>query len=517
MACIHTTCHVLAIQAYVLQTRPEHAESRTPSEYVSISILSIELPTSIKQQLTMPSFRRFFHPSSPSVNDDLAHLEECFRDSSFALVPSALTPSRAPSNSIIAATRALFFDRPVRLDFTSGLEKGPVRNWYNKQRAEGSTAIKKIQLRKDYQHPYYHEYIIISTRNGHTYRIDRRPDPDTPFDTIMKAGCVAYDTIQELDSTSFNELDSTSSCVVELFWQGEETVDLLFILSICFAIHNDKSTDRYTLQCHNCYFLSWAIIGITVRKIAVRGVVFNRMEQGQGQVLALALMLDRDHRELEWVLDQVLERVLARVPERVLARVPTWVGELVQELARELERMLARELELELARERELELELAQMLEKWELEWQERRQGRRQQLELEQELERKLGHKLEKQELGHRLGMERELGHDLRRELRRRLELKQAEVLVLVRELAMLELGLKLELELELELKRVLERQPELELERARGQEWAHGLGQIPLVLGPMKNFALAKTVPSRQVHFIVLFLHHHLIYSNIA
>ncbi|KIM89750.1 hypothetical protein PILCRDRAFT_812559 [Piloderma croceum F 1598] len=69
----------------------------------------------------MPSLRRLFHPSgsSPSVGDDLADLEESFRNS-FALVPSALTPSRAPSNSLIATTRALFFNRPVRLDFTSG-------------------------------------------------------------------------------------------------------------------------------------------------------------------------------------------------------------------------------------------------------------------------------------------------------------------------------------------------------------------------------------------------------------
>ena len=65
----------------------------------------------------------------------------------------------------------------------------------------------------------------------------------------MKAGCIAYDTIQELDSASFKELlDSTSSCVVELHWQGKETIDLLFLLSICFVIHSDKLAHRYTLQ-----------------------------------------------------------------------------------------------------------------------------------------------------------------------------------------------------------------------------------------------------------------------------
>ncbi|KIM70989.1 hypothetical protein PILCRDRAFT_17525, partial [Piloderma croceum F 1598] len=321
--------------------------------------------------------------------DDLADLEECLRNSSFALVPSALTPSRAPSNSVIAAIRAPFFSKPVRLDFTSGLENGPVSDWYKIQRAKGSTAIEKIQLRKDYQHPYYHEYIIISTRNGHTYRVDRRPDPDAPFDTIMKIGCIAFDTIQEVDSTSLRQLDSTSSCVVELRWQGKETIDLLFVLSICFSIQNDKLADRYTLQRYNCYFLSWVIIGITIRKSAICGAM---LYTGPG----------------------MLERVLER----------------------ELERELRLELRLD------LDLDLA-------------------------------------------LDLGRELGRELRREREPERELK-------------------------LELVRVRE----LVLEQI--QEWAHGLGQIPLVLWPMKNFALAKTVPSRQVQFMISFLYG-LTYSNVA
>ena len=339
----------------------------------------------------MPSFHQWFHPSSPSVSGDLADLEKYFRNNSFALVPSALAPSRAPSNSIIAAKRALFFHKPVHLDFTSGLEKGPVRDWYNKQRAKGSTAIEKIQLRKDYQQPYYHEYIIISTKSGHTYRVDRRPDPDTPFDTIMKIGSVAYDTIQEVDSTSLKELDRTSSCVVELHWQDKETVDLFFVLSICSAIHNDELANRYTLQHYNCYFLSWTIIGITMRKCAIHEAVVNTSRLTRGLVRGRGLEL-----ELE------LERVRKQK----------------QELEREL--VLVRE------RERKLELERA-----WK------------------------------------------------------------RVLVLMRERDR-------EQALELELERAWRRERALGLEQA--QEWAHGLGQIPLVLGPMKYFALAKT--SRQVRF---------------
>ena len=35
-----------------------------------------------------------------------------------------------------------------------------------------------------------------------------------------------FDTIQEVDSTSLKELDSTASCVVEYHWQIEESIDL---------------------------------------------------------------------------------------------------------------------------------------------------------------------------------------------------------------------------------------------------------------------------------------------------
>ena len=393
----------------------------------------------------MPSFRRLLHPSSPSVSDDLADLEECFRNSSFALVPSALTPSRAPSNSIIATTRALFFNRPVRLDFASGLEKGPVSDWYKTLRAKGSTAIKKIQLRKDYQHPYYHEYIVISTRSGHTYRVDRRPDPNAPFDTIMKTGCMAYDTIQEVDSTSLKGLDNTSSCIVELRWRGKKIIDLLFVLSICFAIYNDKLADRYTLQRYNCYFLSWAIIGITMRKSAVRGAVFNTVGLGRGQGMEM-------ERELE------LELALELEPERARA-----LG-----LGQALGRALGRE------RVRELQLELQQ--------WQQR---------------------------------ERELGRERERAWARARASARAMALERARERAgerTLELGRVRERTLELELD--LERARAQRLEQA--QEWAHGLGQIPLGLGPIKNFALAKTVPSRQVYFMISLLYS-LIHFNIA
>ena len=74
------------------------------------------------------------------------------------------------------------------------------------------------------------------------------------------------------------ELDNTSSCVVELHWQSEnkKSIDLLFVLSVCFVIHDDTRAGRYSLQCYNCYFVLWAIIEITMWKSVVCGAVLKQ-------------------------------------------------------------------------------------------------------------------------------------------------------------------------------------------------------------------------------------------------
>jgi hypothetical protein len=284
----------------------------------------------------------------------------------------------------------------------------------------------------------------------------------------MKIGCTAHDTIQEVHSTSLKESDSISSCVVELHWQNKESIDLLFVLSICFAIHNGKWADRYTLQRYNCYFLSWAIIAITMRKSAVCRAVFNAGKV-QGGV-----------RELERGLKQALERGLGQMLEQVLEAERKARG-LVQgaKRARELALELAEELALELAEElaRELAEELAG--------------------ELARELAGELLAELLVGELAEELVGEL-LAGELGRELRRGLELE------------LLQLGWEREL--------LRQREQALVRERVRewAREWARGLGQIPLLLGSRKNSALAKAVSSRQVVFVILLLYG-LIYSNIA
>ena len=218
---------------------------------------------------TKRRFSRLIKSSEQAaVDDELAAWKEAIHRSSFALLPAVLTPSRAPSNTLIASTRALFFEGPIYLDFASGWDKGPIIEWYETHRRKGSTIIEKLQLRRDRLPPYYHEYIVVFTQGGHAYRVDRRPDPDAPFDTIMRAGCKPHDTVQTVDSRSWRELEKNSDCIVKVHWKDKPTIDLLFVLSICFALRQDEQAKQYTLQRYNCYFLSWTIIMVAVRDAA---------------------------------------------------------------------------------------------------------------------------------------------------------------------------------------------------------------------------------------------------------
>ena len=326
-------------------------------------------------------FSRLLKPSEQvAIDDELAALEEAIQHSSFALLPAVLTPSRAPSNTLIASTRALFFEGPIHLDFAFGWAKGPVIEWYDRHRRKGSTLIEKLQLRKDLQPPYYHEYIILFTQGGHTYRFDRRPDPDAPFDTIMRAGCKPYDTVQAVESRNLRELEKASDCVVELHWHGKPAIDLLFVLSICFALRQDEQAKKYTLQRYNCYFLSWMIVMVAVREIAA-------WETRLGDVMSKVFLhnkrkgIFRETRKarvnpsLDFSLDLSLDLVqaLALKPAQVRAVVQDLEWELVLDLELELKRTLARArvrarvrtleqelmLDLDLDRDRELELKRA--------------------------------------------------------------------------------------------------------------------------------------------------------------
>jgi hypothetical protein len=68
------------------------------------------------------SLTRMFKSSKPVLEDidDLNAVEKSFRRSSFTLLPSASTPSRAPSNTLIASSQAASLEAPVRFHIPYG-------------------------------------------------------------------------------------------------------------------------------------------------------------------------------------------------------------------------------------------------------------------------------------------------------------------------------------------------------------------------------------------------------------
>ncbi|KEP46886.1 hypothetical protein V565_177200, partial [Rhizoctonia solani 123E] len=180
----------------------------------------------------------------------------------------SFAPSQPSFNSSIQWSRGARAGGPVPLDFPLGWGKGRVFDWYKHM---GSTSVASVQLRKEYEEPFRHEFILVSLQGGNYCRLDRRGDPNLPTQTIRANGSDAHDTIYEL--TDIDGIDSESESLIQLQFNG--TIDLSFLLFICFNIRSDPKTQRYTLQRFNCYFFSWTITSVLAR----HSVIWSTPEQ----------------------------------------------------------------------------------------------------------------------------------------------------------------------------------------------------------------------------------------------
>jgi hypothetical protein len=278
---------------------------------------------------------------------------------------------------------------------------GPVADWYRMHRNNGSTTIRKMQLRKEHAAPAHHEYIVVVTRAGHTYRVDRGRDGPV-LDTVREEGVPPRDTIALLHLPSLTQLDGTSYCMIELRWGHEKTIDLTHILDICFQIHN-KSGKRYKLLTHNCYFFAQTIIMIAVRKsVTFRAGLDKALKRGTSGITwkgcwevtvgVQGVQGVRSDTSLGVAVGAALGRELGRQLRQEMEK------QLGPELGKQLGRHLGRELGHQLGQELERELgqELGQEL-KWEQKQQQKREVERDRAE-EREQERERKWELERQQ-----------------------------------------------------------------------------------------------------------------------
>lgn len=177
-------------------------------------------------------------------------------------MPRTFFPSLAPSISSISDKKG--GQGPFLLDFSTGWnENSPIRSWYEQECRAGSTAIEKLQFRKDRTGPWFHGYIILFTSSERIYRVDRRPDilDDEPdIMAFMRAGgCRALDTISVQSLQEYELSARDSDCLVELHFHHRNSASrtrpnqchsiyLLHVLSACFGVRDDPSTRQYTLQ-----------------------------------------------------------------------------------------------------------------------------------------------------------------------------------------------------------------------------------------------------------------------------
>lgn len=126
--------------------------------------------------------------------------------------------------------------------------------WYTEQPC---TKFRSLEHRKE-PRGFQHEFIILRLNDGSLCRIERMGDPDALADTISDQGSAAHDLIQcyRPDHDADGHLD-TSELVTEVYFPEE--LDLMDVLLICRAIHEDEETQNYTLQTFNCYFFSLTI------------------------------------------------------------------------------------------------------------------------------------------------------------------------------------------------------------------------------------------------------------------
>ncbi|KAJ1303624.1 hypothetical protein OPQ81_011806 [Rhizoctonia solani] len=175
---------------------------------------------------------------------------------------------RVSNALIIAKRRVLNLEDPIRILFNQEWQTGnPLYDWYLRR---PSHFIQKMQLRKELESPFFHEYIVFSLRSrGGYFRIDRRQSPieNSPLDCIYEDGVEAYDTIEEV--TSFDDaLYCRSNPLIELELDERTDLGLAFVLNICRAIYDHPEARFYTLQRYNCYFYAQTIIGCAIRSMS---------------------------------------------------------------------------------------------------------------------------------------------------------------------------------------------------------------------------------------------------------
>ncbi|CAE6418301.1 unnamed protein product, partial [Rhizoctonia solani] len=171
------------------------------------------------------------------------------------------------SNTVLRIRQKIFrLEAPINISFEDNKWQAgdPMYDWYTRRTSENRVFIETIQLRKEVQAPFFHEFIVFGLRGGGFYRIDRRQQPteELPIDAIYTYGVKAHDTIEEVPDLN-SIMYARSQCLIEINFKPDVNVHVGLILRICRAIQKHERAKDYTLQRYNCYFFAQTLIMCT--------------------------------------------------------------------------------------------------------------------------------------------------------------------------------------------------------------------------------------------------------------
>ncbi|KAG8716989.1 hypothetical protein FRC09_014913 [Ceratobasidium sp. 395] len=200
-------------------------------------------------------------------------------------------------------------------------------SWYNKRRY---LKVNTIQYRKEFHAPFRHEYLILFLSDGSICRFDRRPDPSVPLDALKERGSEAYDTVEEITTSTLEgpSIQATSECLATLTFRNE--LDFFFVFLVCYGIQSDPQAVRYTLLQYNCYFFSWTIIlNIARNSVTWEGLPssssFKELPKNVASELSEMLvhkLLAQSTTLCNDLMHKVLAQLAVLIPSRLSIRLP---------------------------------------------------------------------------------------------------------------------------------------------------------------------------------------------------
>ncbi|KAG8752910.1 hypothetical protein FRC12_011748 [Ceratobasidium sp. 428] len=151
------------------------------------------------------------------------------------------------------------------LTFEHGWGVGCLFDWYRGFPSNPKArSIQTIQIRKDVSGPVPHRFIVLRMCDDQAHRVDRRPDRPNAntVDLLTNQAVACKDEL--MANISLASVDSSTECEVELTLDGQ--VDVMSIISTCYAISGNSSTRDYQFLRYNCFFFSWTILMVVSRQ-----------------------------------------------------------------------------------------------------------------------------------------------------------------------------------------------------------------------------------------------------------